>query len=57
MYLRNAQKAVENASYQLKNAILNFKCGGCGETLHEWFDKCSKCNTFDKIEFYPRINL
>ena len=51
----NYQKAVENAFSHVKSALFNFKCGGCGETLDEWIDSCPNCNTFDKIECYPRI--
>ena len=52
----HSKKALENASYQVKSAILNFKCSGCGETLDEWIDSCPTCNAFDKIECCPGIN-
>ena len=52
----NSQKAVENASCQVKSAILKFKCVGCGKTLDHWIDSCPSCNTFDSIECHPGVN-
>ena len=52
----HSQKAVENASYCVKSAILNFKCSGCGTNLDELFDTCPSCYAFDKIQCHPGIN-
>lgn len=51
-----SQQAVANASHQIKDAILNFKCSACGQTMDEWADNCSACNAFDKIECRPGVN-
>ena len=50
------QKAMENASYRVKSAILNFKCGECGESLDEWANSCPTCHAFDQIECCPGVN-
>jgi len=52
----SSQKAVENAACQIKGAILNFKCGECGETLGAWVCSCPACNAFDQIKCQPGIN-
>ena len=52
----HSQKAVENASYRVKSAILNFKCGECGESLDEWANSCPTCHAFDQIECCPGVN-
>ena len=52
----NSQKAVENAFYRVKRAILNFKCSECGAHLDKWFDTCPNCDAFDEIQCCPGIN-
>ena len=52
----HSQKAMENASYRVKSAIFNFKCGECGESLDEWANSCPTCHAFDQIECCPGIN-
>ena len=49
-------EALESASQQAKDAIFNFKCCGCGETLNKWVDHCPACHAFDKMECCPRVN-
>ena len=49
-------KAIEIASQQVKDAIFNFKCGGCGKTLDKWLDHCPACHAFDQIECCPGVN-
>ena len=51
-----SQQAVANASHQIKDAILNFKCSACGTISGEWADNCSTCNTFDVVECFPGVN-
>ena len=51
-----SQQAVANASHQIKDAILNFKCSACGKISGEWADNCSTCNTFDAVECFPGVN-
>ena len=51
-----SQQAVANASHQIKDAILNFKCSACGTISGEWADNCSTCNTFDAVECFPGVN-
>jgi len=53
---KQSQDAVENASHQVRNAILKFQCKECGGTLTEWVDSCPACNAFGKIECRPGVD-
>jgi len=51
-----SKKALENATRQVKRAMLNFKCGACGKISGKWTDNCSACNTFDAMECFLGIS-
>lgn len=53
---KQSQEALGNASHQVRNAILKFQCGECGETMTEWTDSCPACNAFSNIECRPGIS-
>jgi len=53
---KQSQGALENASHQIRSAILKFQCGECGGTLTDWVDSCPACNAFGKIECRPGVD-